>query len=55
MVGMLVAMEEVRLPGLMLSLTSVARRVISGKTADERELIMVVTHPRSPKIIFQNG
>ena len=47
-VEMIVDLEEGHLPGQIKPVTSVVKRVISRKTAGQREMVLVVTHTRSP-------
>ena len=45
---MVVALEEGHLPGQIMGLvTGVVKMAISRKTAGQREMVLVVTHPRS--------
>ena len=49
------ALEKGHLPGQMGNVTSVVKMAISRKTAGQREMALVGTHQRSPKMSFQNG
>ena len=52
---MIVALEEVHLPGQIYLGTSVVKMAISIKIAGQLEMALVVTHPRIPQMSFQNG
>ena len=54
-VEMVLALEEGHLPGQIKPVTSVVKRAISRKTAGQREMDLVGTHPRSVQMSFQNG
>ena len=54
-VEMVVALEEGHLPGQIYIVTSVVKGDISRKTAGQRKIAPVGTHPRSPQMIFRNG
>ena len=53
-VEMMVALEECYITDQMSLVTSVARNAINRKTAGQRELALVVTHPRNTQTIFHN-
>ena len=46
-VEMVVALEEVYLPGQIKLVTSAIKRAISRKTSGQQEMVLVVTYPRS--------
>ena len=52
---MVMALEKGHLSGHMGNVTSVVKRAIPRKTAGQREMALVVTDQRSPKMSFQNG
>ena len=52
---MSVHMEEGRISSQIWVATSVARREISRNNEGQRELALMVTHPRSPQPILHNG
>ena len=54
-VEMVVALEEVHMPGNIWLVTSVVKRAISIKTTGQREMDLVVIHSRIPQTSFQNG
>ena len=52
---MIVALEEGHLPGQIQLITSVVQGAISRKTAGQREVALVGTHPIIPQKSFHNG
>ena len=54
-VKMVVALKKGHLPSHMENVTSAVKRAIFRKTASQREMVLVVTHPRTPWMSFQNG
>ena len=45
---MIVALEKGHLPGQMGNVTGVVKMAIARKTVGQRQMVIMVTHPRSP-------